>query len=138
MIGKKHPVNFVNGVKAFVNPAQCLDEIVQTLTEYLTIAEKEKTKRYKIRAWEKVQLVEIEAKRDLLVGYLERSFDERAENFQLLFQLVDQAISSGNNQQLSLALQAVIELAKSSPFKDLANLSTVKAALGNPEYIWEF
>ena len=131
-------MDFVRGVEAFASPVQSLNDIVQAWTEYLKIAEEEKTKRREIEAWEKMTLAEIKAKRDFLVGYLERSFDERAQNFQSLFQAVDQAMSSGDNQQLGLALHAIVELAKSSPFKDLADLSTVKAALDNPDHVWEF
>ena len=131
-------MNFVNDFNTFGDPSRCLNEIVQALTEYLRIAEEEKTKRFEIKALEKVTLADIEAKRNFLVNYLERSFDERATNFQSLFQLVDLAISSGDNQQLSLALHAVTELAKSSPFKDIANLSTVQAALNNSDYVWKF
>jgi hypothetical protein len=72
-----------------------------------------------------------------LVGYLQHSFDERTQSFQSLFEIVDQAILSDNNQQLGMALQTIIELAKSSPFKDLADLSTVKMALDNPDHVWE-
>ncbi|BAY18687.1 hypothetical protein NIES2109_52890 [Nostoc sp. HK-01] len=138
MVNKKHPESFVRGAEAFASPAQCLNDVVQAWTEYLIIAEEEKTKRCEIEAWEKVTLAEIKAKRDFLIGYLEHSFDERADNFQSLFQVVDQAISSGNNQQLGLALSAVVELAKSSPFKNLTDLSTVKAALDDPDHVWEF
>lgn len=136
MASRKPPVDFVRNVEAFASPAQCLNEVVQAWTEYLKITEEEKTKRRDIEAWEKVTLAEIKAKRDFLVGYLEHSFDERAKNFQSLFQSVDQAMLSGNNQQLSLALQAIVELAKSNPFKDLADLSTVKATLDDPDHVW--
>mgnify|MGYP000240227662 CR=1 FL=1 len=110
MASRKPPVDFVRGVEAFANPAQCLNEVVQAWTEYLKIAEEEKTKRRDIEAWEKVTLAEIKAKRDFLVGYLEHSFDERAKNFQSLFQTVDQAMLSGDNQQLGLALHTIVEL----------------------------
>lgn len=138
MTAKKHPDNFVNGVEGFVNPAQCFNEIVQAYTEYLRIAEEEKTKRLEIKAWEKVTLAEIRAKRDFLINHLEHSFDERAKNFQSLFQVVERAMTSGDNQKLGLALQAIVSLAKSSPFKELADLSNVKAALNDPEHMWEF
>ncbi|MEL6580150.1 MAG: hypothetical protein AAFQ14_10375 [Cyanobacteria bacterium J06621_12] len=130
--------NLVKGFQGFIDPVKCLNEIIQEVKEYSKIVEEEKNNRCEIKAWEKVHLADIETKRDLLIDYLERSFDERAKNFQSLFQLADQAISSGDNQQLSLTLQAVAELAKSSPFNDIANLSTVKEALDNPEYIWQF
>jgi hypothetical protein len=130
-------MNFVRGVEAFASPVQCLSDIVQAWTEYMKIAEEETTKRRKIKAWEKTTLAEIKAKRDFLIGYLEHSFDERSKNFQSLFQTVDQAMLSGDNQQLGLALHAIVELAKSNPFKDLADLSTVKAALDDPDHVWE-
>lgn len=123
--------------EVFKNPAQCLNEIVQAWTEYLTIAEQERTKRRDIEAWEKVTLADIKAKRDLLMDYLDRSFDERSKNFKLLFQTVDSALSSGDNQQLALTLHAITELAKSSPFQALSDLSKVKAALNDPDHIWE-
>lgn len=137
MASKQHPVNLVRGAEAFIAPAQCLNEIVQAWSEYSRIAEEETTKRRKIEAWEKVTLAEIQMKRDFLVGYLERSFDERAINFKSLFQAVDQAMLSGDNQQLGLALDAIVDLEQSSPFKDLADLFTVQTALADPNHVWE-
>jgi uncharacterized protein YecA (UPF0149 family) len=137
MVSRQPSTNFVRGVEAFTGPTQCLNEIVQAWTDYLKIAEEERTKRRDIEAWEKVTLAAIKAKRDILINYLEYSFDERAKNFQSLFQAVDQAMASGDNQQLSLTLHTITELAKSSPFKDLADLSTIKAALNDPNHVWE-
>jgi hypothetical protein len=137
MTTKKLPRDFVRGFETFANPAQCLTDVVQAWTEYLKIAEEERTKRREIEKWEKVTLAEIKTRRDLLIGYLEKSFDERSKNFQALFQTVDQAMLSGNNQQLGIALHTIVELAKSSPFKDLTDLSNVKAALDDPDHLWE-
>ena len=103
----------------------------------MKITEEEKTKRSEIEAWENITLAEIQAKRDFLINYLDRSFDERAKNFQSLFQTIDRAMSSDDNQQLGLALNAIVDLAKSSPLHDLSNLSIVQAALDDPEYVWE-
>ena len=137
MASQKPSSDFIKNITALTGPAQCLNEIVQAWTEYLRIAEEEKTKRCEITAAEKATLAKIQAKRDFLISYLEHSFDERAKNFRSLFQVADQAILSGDNQQLGLALQAVIELAKSNPFQNLADLSTVKAALDDPDHVWE-
>lgn len=136
-MGSKKSLINTKGVTAFASPAECLNDIVQAWTEYQKIATQEKTKRREIEAWEKATLADIHAKRDLLMLYLNRSFDERAETFKSLFEGVDQAIASGNNEQLALELNAVVELAKSNPFKEFANLSTVKAALDNPDHVWE-
>ena len=132
----------VQKIKNFVlpnlNPAESLQQMVSAYTEYLTIAEQEKTKRRDIEAWEKEAITRINAQRDLVITYLDRSFDERAENFRALFGVVDNALSEGDNEQLALALNSITEIAKSSPFKDLANLSNVRAALNDPNHVWEF
>jgi ribonucleotide reductase alpha subunit len=125
-------------VKEFINPVECLQQMVSAYTEYKIIAEQEKTKRREIEAWEKETITKINAQRELLMAYLDRSFDERAENFRALFAVVDNAIASGNNEQLALTLNSITEIAKSSPFKDLANLASVRAALDDPDHEWTF
>ncbi|WOB45761.1 hypothetical protein HNI00_11905 [Thermoleptolyngbya oregonensis NK1-22] len=117
--------------------ADCLNQVVQAYLEYKRIIETETTKRREIEAWEKTRLAEIQAQRDLLIGYLEQSFDERSQNFKSLFQLVDQAIANGDNQQLALTLDSIVNLAKASPFKDLADLAKVKESLKSPDHVWE-
>jgi ribonucleotide reductase alpha subunit len=121
-----------------INPAECLQQIVSAYTEYKIIAEQEQTKRREIEAWEEVTIAKINAQRDLLMAYLNNSFDERAENFRCLFSVVERAIAVNNNNQLALALDSITELAKSSPFKELANLASVRAALDDPDHEWEF
>jgi hypothetical protein len=120
------------------NPTETLQQMVSAYTDYLTIAEQERTKRREIEAWEKEAIAKINAQRDVLMDYLDRSFDERAKNFRNLFDVVDRAIAAGNNEQLALALHSITEIAKSSPFKELANLASVRAALDNPNHEWTF
>jgi hypothetical protein len=131
-------MNFVQGVKGLINPAQCLNDLIEAWTDYKQIAEEEKNKRHEIEAWEKITLAEIKTKRDFLISYLDRSFDERATNLRSLLEVVDRAILSDDDQLLGLTLQAIVELSKSNPFQDLADLSTVKAALDDPDHVWEF
>ncbi|WP_199321884.1 hypothetical protein [Leptolyngbya sp. FACHB-321] len=136
---KKVPVEVLTqGAAAFTSPAECFKQIVSAYTEYKTIAQQEQTKRRSIDAWEKVTIARIDAQREFLMAYLDRSFDERAENFRAYFAVVDQAIASGNNDQLALALNSLTEIAKSSPFKDLANLASFQAALDDPNHVWTF
>ncbi len=118
--------------------ADCFEQILAAYAEYKAIAEQEQTKRREIEAWEKETLAKIKAQRDWLMDYLDRSFDERSKNFRQLFEVVDRAIASGNNEQLGLALHSITEIAKSSPFKELANLSSVRAALNDPDREWKF
>lgn len=128
----------LNKVTQIVDPTQCLKQIISEYAEYKKIVEQEKTKRREIERWEKETLERIKAQRDVLIAYLDRSFDERSENFRRLFDLVDLAISSGNNTQLALALNSITDLAKSSPFKELSNLASVRAALDDPDHEWTF
>lgn len=121
-----------------INPAECLQQIVSAYTDYKILAEHEQTKRREIDAWERQTIAKIIAQRDLLIVYLDRSFDERAENFRALFNVVDRAMAAGNNEQLALTLHSITELAKSSPFKELANLASVRAALDDPNHEWDF
>ncbi|PHJ58828.1 hypothetical protein VF14_06980 [Nostoc linckia z18] len=125
-------------VKEFINPGECLQQVVLAYTDYLKVAEEEQTNRRNIEAWEKETITKINAQRDLLMAYLDRSFDERAKNFHALFAVVDNAIASGNNEQLALTLNSITEIAKSSPFKELANLASVRAALDDPDHEWTF
>ncbi|MBL1200764.1 MAG: hypothetical protein FWK04_17145 [Nostoc sp. GBBB01] len=78
-------------VKNFINPAECLEQMVSAYTDYLKVAEEEQTNRRNIDAWEKETITKINAQRDLLMAYLDRSFDERAKNFHALFAVVDNA-----------------------------------------------
>ncbi|MFN6500355.1 MAG: hypothetical protein RMX65_025630 [Nostoc sp. DedQUE01] len=125
-------------VKEFINPAECLEQMVSAYTDYLKVTEEEQTNRRNIEAWENETITKINAQRDLLMAYLDRSFDERAKNFRALFAVVDNAIASGNNEQLALTLNSITEIAKSSPFKELANLASVRAALDDPDHEWTF
>ncbi|MEG3930553.1 hypothetical protein QT990_04730 [Microcoleus sp. T3_B1] len=134
MRAKKVPVEIFNPGSA----AECFRDVVEAYTEYKIVAEQEQTKRRGIEAWEKATIADIQAKRDALIEYLECSFDERANNFKFLFEKVDEAIAIGDNNQLALTMTSITEIAKSSPFKDLANLTSVRTALDDPDYEWEF
>jgi len=127
-----------NAFKEWLNPTECLQEIVLAYTNYMVIAEQEQTKRREFTAWEQTTISRIHEQPDLLIAYLDRSFDERAKNFHSLFCIAEQAIIIGNNEQLALALHSITELAKSSPFKELANLASVKATLKDPDHEWTF
>ncbi len=119
------------------NPIIALEKIINVYGEYLKVCEQEQTRRCQIEAYRQISIAEIEAKRQMFIAFLERSFDERYKNFQILFEKLDNALDSHDNQQAASVLHAIVEIAKSSPFKDLADLSNVKASLQDPNYVWE-
>ncbi|RZG77581.1 hypothetical protein EXE09_03640 [Acinetobacter sp. WCHAc060025] len=70
--------------------------------------------------------------------YLDKSFDERKENFSKLFQVIDHAISNNNMQQLAMGLDSINQLAATSPFKTLATLESTNEAIKDKNHIWDF
>lgn len=121
-----------------LNPSVCFSQLVDAYTEYQRVAQEERTKRREIAAREKAALATIEQRRDVMVQFLDQAFNERAEIFREFFTLADQAISAGDNDQLAVVLASIVEMAKTSPFKDLADLAKVEAALDDSNHTWEF
>ncbi|NEQ19752.1 MAG: hypothetical protein F6K28_09820 [Microcoleus sp. SIO2G3] len=125
-----------------VNPAESWQYIVSVYTNYLKLAQQEKTKQREIEAWEKETIAKIKRERKLLMTYLELWFGDRAASYSALLAVVDSAtpggIAWGNHEQLGSALNSIIEIAQASPFQELANLASVSAALVKPNQEWTF
>lgn len=121
-----------------INPIEVIKDITEAYYSYKEISESEKTKRQQIKSWERVNVDRIRAQREILMRYLDQSFDERKENFKRLFNILDQCIEQGNTESLALTLKSVIDLARSSPFKDLESGANVRALLQDPDREFEF
>ena len=129
------------GLKGLANPGEALavvDNLVQIAGEVKKFREVQETKRAAIEAERQVVISKIRAQRNLLIKYLDKTFDERKENFNKLFDVIDDALVKDNIQQLSVGLNSFNELAKSSPFKDLADIELVGKALEDKDHEWEF
>jgi hypothetical protein len=113
------------------SPAMVVDAfrlVMGSANEWVTVVRQEETKRQEIRAWEKTQLEIIQVQRDFLLTALDKTFDERRENFRRLFDNLDGALTSdGDDAAAHVAdiLGAITDLAKTSPFKDLKSPSIV-------------
>jgi predicted dinucleotide-binding enzyme len=112
-------------------PAMVVDAfrlVVNSTNEWVTVIVQEQTRRQEIRAWEKSQLEIIHVQRDFLLTALDKTFDERGENFRRLFDQLDAALVSDRDDaaaQVSDLLGAITDLAKTSPFKDLKSPTLV-------------
>jgi hypothetical protein len=137
-IASKQVVKIIGKGVTAINPAQCVNEISTAYTEYRQIQTQETTKRRQIEAWEKVSLKKIKAQRDLLMEYLDRSFDERKENFSNLFKMLDKAAENGDTQSIAIALKSIVDLASNGPFKDIASVDAVRGVLSDPNQDFEF
>ena len=109
--------------------ASTLKAFSEAATDAVKFCEVQKTKREYIRADRDVRIEQLRAQRDIVMDYLKRSFDERRYLFEQQFKVVDHALMTGNTEELALSLQSINDLAKSSPFKALADIGNVQRAL---------
>ena len=119
--GKFGPAQMVEMTNLFINKS----------AEVAKFCEVQKTKRAHIRAQAEVAIHQIDAIRDVLKDYLERSFDERRKIFDKEFEVVDKCLANGDTQALAVTLNSITALAQSSPFKALADLGNVRKTLAN-------
>lgn len=113
------------------SPAMVVDAfrlVMASAQEWHAVTAQEETRREEIRAWKESQLEIIQLQRDFLLTALDKTFDERRENFRRLFDQLDRALmSDGENApaQVSDLLGTITDLAKTSPFKDLKSPTLV-------------
>ncbi len=70
-------------------------------------------------------------------GVSGKTFDERSAIFSKQFEVVDEALRTGNTEMLALSLQSINALAAQSPFKSLADIGQVKQALTAGDTEWD-
>ena len=118
--------------------AQVLKRFIEVAGDVAKFTEQQKTVRKDIEAKRDSDIARIQAQKEIIMIYLEKSFDERKENFSKLIQVIDHAIANNNMQQLAMGLDSINQLAASSPFKALATLESTKEAINDKNHIWDF
>ena len=126
----------VGNVAGPLSAATVLDEIVKLTKEWIQVHEEETTKRVQIKADTKVQIAEIHARRDLFLTYLDKTFDEREKNFEVLFARLDDALAN-NFEAVGMILSSITTLALKSPFADLHDPVALRQKLDDPTAEWE-
>lgn len=122
---------------ANVNPFEVLQTMVEYADRWVAEVQGATTDRAGIAAWEHVQTERIHAQRAVLLKALDLTFDERRENFSRLFDGLDAAMEAGDASQAAAFLESITDLAKESPFKELANLEIIVAELKRPDQVWD-
>jgi hypothetical protein len=110
---------------------------IQVVADCVRDIQKERTEQTRLREQSRVDVEHIHAMRDVLMDYLDRSFDERRESFRQLFERLDGAIASDNVGMAAAVLESVVKLADASPFKALRDVAATRAALGK-DTEWKF
>ena len=111
-----------------------LGEVAQDTIKY---AEEQETKREEIRAMRDTAIAQINAMKECVQTYLEKTFDERSAIFAKQFEVVDSALLAGDNEMLASGLNSINALAASSPFKNLADVTAVQKSLTSSDTEWD-
>jgi len=100
--------------------------------------EEQRTERTRITETARVQIEEIRARRDVMINFMDQTFAERRQNFRDLFERLDRAIESNNPENTRAVLDAIVDVAKTSPFAALRDAVSAQAALKDKNITWEF
>lgn len=114
-----------------------LTQIVDATRECVKVTQAESTKRASIRAYEKVEVARIRAAEAVLKNYFEQVFAERRANFEELFTRLDQALDAGNGEAVNAVVRGIVDIARTSPLADLGDLGQIRAALDDPDHVFD-
>ena len=101
--------------------------------ESIKFCEEQRTERTRIKEESQQKIERIHAQRDILISYLNKTFDERKNQFDHYFEALDKAIEANNPQLMAMCLNSISTLALSSPFRPLieAQKQYAELAAGN-------
>ena len=121
-----------NAVPA-VNPIEALTQIV----DCVKAIQVEGTKRKRLSAYETTESARIKAAEVVLRDYFAESFRERRKNFDEMFQRVDSALEQGNGEAAAIVVRGIVDIARESPLANMGDLGQIRAALDDPNQVWE-
>lgn len=114
-----------------------LNQIVSAARECFVVHQVEGAKRKKLQTYETTELARIKAAESILKAYFAQVFAERRSNFEELFNRLDDALETKDGETVSLMVRGIVDIAKSSPLADLGDLGKIRAALDDPDQVWE-
>lgn len=114
-----------------------LTQIVGTARECLLVHEEEATKRARLNAYQETEVARIKAAESVLRNYFDQVFAERRSIYEEMFTRLDRALDEGNNEILHNVVAGIVDIAKNSPLADMGDLTQVRAALDDPDQVWE-
>lgn len=137
---KVHVGKVVNAAKGPVwamDGFAALNQIAEAARECIRIHEVESTKRARMEAYEATEVARIRAAEAVLKDYFTQAFAERHNIYEEMFSRLDRALDEGNGEMLHTVVRGIVDIAKSSPLADIGDLSQVRAALDDPDQVWE-
>ncbi len=128
--GAKRTVPAVDGLSA-------LTQIVETTQKFLRVHTEEATKRRRLAVYQETEVSRIKTAEAVLRNYFDQVFAERRVVYEEMFARLDRALDEGNNAALHSVVAGIVDVAKSSPLADMGDLAQVRAALDDPDQVWE-
>lgn len=132
--------NEINPLGQLVRGADALNlvnTIISEVGDWVRVVQEEQTKQAVIQAEAEVRIAAIQHDGELLLGYLDRSFDERRELFKGHFEALRLALQSGSTDQVAAILGAITTLAVKSPFEDLKDIESIRATWADSNAVIE-
>lgn len=134
--GKIIPPKAVGAVGA-MRGLDALTQIVNAVSDAHHIHQVESTKRARLQAYEAAEVARIKAGSEILRDYFDKVFTERRQVHKDLFERLDYALESGNTEALQAVTQGIVDVARSSPLANVGDLGQIRAALDDPDQIWD-
>lgn len=130
-------VNAARGSVRAMDGFAALNQIVEAARECIHIHQVESTKRARLEAYEATEVARIRAAESVLKDYFTQAFAERRTVFEEMFARLDRALDEGNGEVLHTVVRGIVDIAKTSPLADVGDLSQIRAALDDPDQVWE-
>lgn len=135
---KKRPTKLAKAAPPMLQiPLEGLIEGIKHVATCLKEIAEQKTEQARIEADARKEVERVQAVRDVLMDYLDRSFDERRHNFAELFSRLDKALEADNVQAVAATLDAIVKIADSSPFKALRDIQATQKVLKEKSKEWD-
>jgi hypothetical protein len=109
-----------------------LKHVFDNVTDYLKVAEQEKTNRAKIEANKTLALTAIQNQRAMIEKLIDRTFDERGLVLAKQFEALDHALAAGNLEIVQASLSGMVAVIQTSPFKSVQEM---QQALGAKDFV---
>lgn len=116
-----------------VNPMEALTQIV----DCVKTIQVEGSRRKRLSTYEATEIARIKAAESVLRDFFAESFRERRKNFDEMFQRLDTALEAGNGEAAAVVVRGIVDIARESPLANMGDLGQVRAALDDPNQVWE-
>lgn len=133
-VGEVLPPRALSAFDGFTALAQMVDAVQDCVKVHAV----ESTKQAQFAAYEATEVARIKAAESVLKNYFEQAFAERRANFEGLFERLDTALDRGDQQAVSTVLTGIVEIARTSPLAAMGDLGQIRAAIDDPDHVWEF